>query len=294
MEKCLAFVLGGGGARGAMQVGALRALFEAGYKPDLLVGTSIGAVNAVGLALWGVNLNGVTALEWAYQAMAETDLMDSHLERLAMRTLSGRPNHKGSQRVRKFMISAGVLPDLRFGQIKNVRLGMVSADLNSSQALIYGEKPDQSVLDGLMASIAIPPWFAPIENNGQFIVDGSAVSNLPVEPAIRLGATEIIALDLNDPGSWIGNVRWSDQHADKLIFTFLQRQKYMETAFAEAKGVPVNCMELRSTPAAPLWDFDHYKDLIEKGYEIASCTISDWHRTKRSDLAYPVLTSEPV
>jgi NTE family protein len=292
MEKCLAFVLGGGGARGAMQVGALRALFEAGYKPDLLVGTSIGAVNAVGLALWGANLNGVTALEWAFQSMAETDLMDSHLERLAMRALSRRPNHKGSQRVRKFMISAGVLPDLRFGQIKNVRLGMVSADLNSSQALIYGENPNQSVLDGLMASIAIPPWFAPIEKNGQFIVDGSAVSNLPIEPAIRLGATEIIALDLNDPGSWIGNVLWSDQNADKLIFTFLQRQRYMETAFAEAKGVPVNCMELRSTPAAPLWDFDHYKDLIEKGYEIASCTISEWHKTKRPDLAYPALASE--
>jgi len=41
MKKCLAFVLGGGGARGALQVGALRALFEAGFKPDLLVGTSI-------------------------------------------------------------------------------------------------------------------------------------------------------------------------------------------------------------------------------------------------------------
>ena len=49
MEKCLAFVLGGGGGRGAMQVGALRALFEAGYKPDLLVGTSIGAVNGAAI-----------------------------------------------------------------------------------------------------------------------------------------------------------------------------------------------------------------------------------------------------
>jgi NTE family protein len=55
MKKCLAFVLAGGGARGAMQVGALRALLEAGPKPDLLVGTSIGAVNAVGLALWGMD-----------------------------------------------------------------------------------------------------------------------------------------------------------------------------------------------------------------------------------------------
>ena len=50
MEKCLTIVLGGGGGRGAMQVGALRALFEAGYKPDLQVGTSIGAGNTAGLA----------------------------------------------------------------------------------------------------------------------------------------------------------------------------------------------------------------------------------------------------
>jgi predicted acylesterase/phospholipase RssA len=168
---------------------------------------------------------------------------------------------------------------------------MVSADLNSSQALIYGEDPSQPVLDGLMASIAIPPWFTPIENNGQFIVDGSVVSNLPVEPAIRLGATEIIALDLNDPGSWIGNVFWSNPRADRLIYTFLQRQRYMETAFAEAKGVPVNCVELRSSPAAPLWDFGDYKELIETGYEIASRTISDWNKIGRGELAYPATIS---
>jgi NTE family protein len=287
MSGCLAFVLGGGGARGALQIGALRALFEAGYKPDLLVGTSIGAVNAVGLALWGVNLDGVTALEWAYQEMAESGLMDSHLERLALRTLSGRPNYAGSQRVRKFMIGAGLSPDLRFGQIENVRLGLVSVDLNSSQTLIYGRDPTQSVLDGLMASIAIPPWFAPVEEEGRYIVDAGAVSNLPIESAIRLGATEIIALDLNDPASWIGNVRRSNQQADHFIYTVLQRQRYMETAFAEAKGVPVDCVELRSSPAAPLWDFGAYKDLVERGYEIASRTISDWNKTGRAGSAYP-------
>jgi NTE family protein len=283
MEKCLAFVLGGGGARGAMQVGALRALFEAGYKPDLLVGTSIGAVNAAGLALWGVNLDGITTLERAYQAMAEADLMDSHLERLALRALSGQQNYKGSQRIREFMISAGLSPDLRFDQVKNVRLGLVCADLNSGQTLIHGEDPTESVLDGLMASIAIPPWFAPVEEEGRYIVDAGAVSNLPIESAIRLGATEIIALDLNDPASWIGNVRGSNQHTDHLIYTVLQRQSYMETAFAEAQGVPVECVELRSSPAAPLWDFGSYKDLIETGYAIASRTISDWRKIGRSD-----------
>ena len=92
MNKCLAFVLGGGGARGAMQVGALRALFEAGYKPDLLVGTSIGAVNAAGLAFWGTNQDGITALEQAYQKMEEGHLMDQRPEQLAFHALSGRPN----------------------------------------------------------------------------------------------------------------------------------------------------------------------------------------------------------
>ena len=52
----LAFVLGGGGGRGALQVGALRALLEAGLQPDLLVGTSAGAVNATYLAMRGFNL----------------------------------------------------------------------------------------------------------------------------------------------------------------------------------------------------------------------------------------------
>src|SRR5512136_436224 len=102
MEKCLAFVLGGGGARGAMQVGTLRALFEAGYKPDLLVGTSIGAVNAAGLALWGVNQDGVTSLEWAYQGCSEARLMDPP-GRLVWHTLSGRPFYTG-QRAREFLI----------------------------------------------------------------------------------------------------------------------------------------------------------------------------------------------
>jgi predicted acylesterase/phospholipase RssA len=52
MKECITFVLGGGGSRGALQVGALKALFDIGIKPDLLVGSSIDAVNAAGLALW--------------------------------------------------------------------------------------------------------------------------------------------------------------------------------------------------------------------------------------------------
>jgi len=127
MEKCLAFVLGGGGARGAMQVGALRAPFEAGYKPDLLVGTSIGAANAACLGFWGVNMEGVAALERAYQNMMEGHLMDTP-GRMVWHTLSGHPFYT-SKRAKEFLIAAGITPELRFEQIQNVRLGLVGAEM---------------------------------------------------------------------------------------------------------------------------------------------------------------------
>ncbi|HTX79543.1 MAG TPA: patatin-like phospholipase family protein, partial [Longilinea sp.] len=124
MRKSLALVMGGGGARGALQVGACRALFEAGYQPDLIVGTSIGAANAAGLAILGVNLEGVAALEKAYQVVAESQMMDTP-GRLVWHALSGRPNYT-SQHAKELLVEFGIRPDLRYDQIQNLRLGLIS------------------------------------------------------------------------------------------------------------------------------------------------------------------------
>ena len=67
MKRPTALVLGGGGARGALQVGALRALLEAGRQPELLVGTSIGAVNAAFLAVRGLAPASLEALAGAWR-----------------------------------------------------------------------------------------------------------------------------------------------------------------------------------------------------------------------------------
>ncbi|HEX2993710.1 MAG TPA: patatin-like phospholipase family protein, partial [Anaerolineales bacterium] len=128
MKKCLAFVLAGGGSRGALQVGALRALFEAGIKPDLLVGTSIGAVNAVGLALWGMDVAGIERLECTYQDVTASRLMDSQFAQFILDTLSKRPNYRASRRIREFLIAKGIAADLRFSQL-TTRLGLVSSDM---------------------------------------------------------------------------------------------------------------------------------------------------------------------
>src|SRR5512138_2296398 len=179
MKKILAFVLGGGGARGAMQVGALRALFEAGIKPDLLVGTSIGAINAAVLALWGVDLAGIDVLERLYQRMQDSKLLDPRLLQFAWNAVSKQSNHRGSRAARELMIAEGISSEIRFGQIDGVRLATVAADLHSGKSIIYGMDAEHSVMEGVLASIAIPPWFAPIEQADQYIIDGGAVSNLP-------------------------------------------------------------------------------------------------------------------
>jgi len=73
-RRKLAFALGGGGARGALQAGALRALFDAGIQPDIIVGTSIGAVNAIFLAMHGFNLKSLDDLDISWFAAAKADL----------------------------------------------------------------------------------------------------------------------------------------------------------------------------------------------------------------------------
>jgi NTE family protein len=257
-----------------LQVGAFRALFEAGYQPDLLVGTSIGAANAACLALWGVNMDGVAALEGAYQNMAENRLMDTP-GRIVWHTLSGRPFYT-SKRAREFLIAAGITPDFRFDQIQNVRLGLVGAEMGSGQPVIYGIDPGQSVLEGVLTSCAVPPWFAPIEDDEQLIVDGGALSLLPIEPALAMGATEIIALDLSGSPTPSRRIRKLSQ-LEKSIAAFTQREIYLETALAEAKGVPLHYMRLLSNPPIQMWDFSAYRDLIKTGYETASRHISDWN-----------------
>jgi len=105
----LAFVLGGGGGRGALQVGALRALLEAGLQPDLLVGTSAGAVNATYLAMRGFNLETLESLEANWHAAAEADLLPANYLWLTVRLMFHHTGIYAGHRMRDFFISLGCM-----------------------------------------------------------------------------------------------------------------------------------------------------------------------------------------
>ncbi|HRN68748.1 MAG TPA: patatin-like phospholipase family protein [Promineifilum sp.] len=276
MQPCLTFVLGGGGARGAFQVGALRALYEAGLKPDLLVGTSIGAVNAAAVALWGFDETGLYALELAYQKMSTAGLLDLNLSRLAMQALSGNLTFESGKRTAEFLKSTGLPPELTFGDLTGPRLAVVGADLEIGRPVIYGLDPTESILSGVLASMSIPPWFAPIQEDGHFILDGGALSNLAIEPSLGLGATEIYALDLEDPAAPAGGENMLVDLLRRLWFAIGRRSLVLEMELAKARNVLVHHIPLNSEAATPVWDFSDYPALIRSGYEQAKEKLEEF------------------
>jgi NTE family protein len=163
--------------------------------------------------------------------------------------------------------------DARFRDIHDIQLYLVAADLNSGRPFLFGTNPDDSIIEGVLASAALPPWVQPIKTNGKILVDGGLVSDLPIEPALSQGATEIIALDLCDP-TGVGHLGdGTKEFLSRAIQSVLLRQRSLELSLAAARGVPLLNILLCKDSDFPLWDFSHTEELIACGYEITRDVI---------------------
>jgi NTE family protein len=276
----LAFVLGGGGARGALQAGALRALVEANIQPDILVGTSAGAINAAYLAVHGYSPRAVEGLVAAWHAAARADLLPRHYTWVAVRLLLRQPGGPANDRIRDFYVRQGLSPELRFEQLVGPKLYLVASDLRQCKPRLYGSDKYESVLDGLMASTALPPWVLPLASGGQLLMDGGLASNLPVEPALSVGATEIVALDVDDVRETQVMPPGVTAFLSQVVLTAQQREKDMELALAAARRVKVHHLCLQLAQPAPLWDFRYTSEAVEQGYALTRTAI-DQHRLSR-------------
>jgi predicted acylesterase/phospholipase RssA len=175
----------------------------------------------------------------------------------------------------------GLNPDLCFGDIQKVRLLTVAADLNSGRTVLFGLDPKESVLEGVLASSALPPWIRPMVKDEQYLMDGGTVSTLPVEPALSAGATEIIAFDLFDPRDGVGEAASFGPFLRKLLATVELRQIELELALAAAIEVPVKHIRLSANLPTPLWDFHNTQELIRCGYEQAREQIDEWQPKRK-------------
>lgn len=279
MDKKLAFALSGGGSRGALQVGVMYALLEYGLQPDLLIGVSVGAANATFLAVNGFSRDSLDRLAAIWRDAVSSELLPANYVWLTVRAMFGRSSRDPSRHLRDFLITNGITPELCFAEIKQPQLILVSSDLNTAKPVLHGVLPEDKVLDALLLSTALPPWFMPVSKQGRYLMDGAVVSHLPVEPALKIGATEIVGLDLSASLEMLDAGDGVRGFFNRLIRSVERRQIDLELELAEARGIPVLYIGLQLESSIQIWDFHHTDELIARGHEIAQRVIEDQRST---------------
>ena len=184
------FVFSGGAVRGAAQIGMLKALCEAGIKPDAIVGVSIGALNGFWFAC-NPTLERVNDLEKLWQGIVEDPPISGNVLRRITSILRGKPSFDTGEKLRLFLEENVPSEDLKETQIP-FHLGTTSA----STGLIKWWNEGPSV-DLLLASAALPGLLPAVhlDDNG-YHLDGGVVSNIPLRKAISLKPTRLVVLDV--------------------------------------------------------------------------------------------------
>ena len=189
-----AFVLSGGGALGAAQVGALRALYEAGIRPDLLVGCSVGALNAAFLAV-DPSVERLDELEAVWRKLERGDIFG--------RGRSGSTTHTLMRAVRRddHLYEPDALRHLVRTWVPVKDLGdtavpchVVTTDLVSGTPCWWSEGDPVTVLT---ASACLPALFPPVALGGSVHVDGGVSAPVPIDRALDLGALRVWVLDVS-------------------------------------------------------------------------------------------------
>ena len=186
-ERRLALVLSGGGASGIVQVPFLEELIRRDIHPDLIIGSSVGAVNGAFLAFHPHNIEGLADL-WI--ALRNTRLWHRNILRIT-RNLLTRGTSVYSNRFLQDLFK----PHVTIDEIAaaEIPLHLVTTSLSSGSKRILSRG---RLLSGVMASIALPGLFPPVRIDGDWCVDGGLSSGLDLETAILQGATHTIAVDL--------------------------------------------------------------------------------------------------
>ena len=195
-----AFVLSGGASLGALQVGMLQALYERGIVPDLLVGTSVGALNAAFVASRPQTAATAKQLGRIWRDLLRDDIFPLRTSAL-IGGVCGRRDHLVPDRGLRRLIRRHVeFDDLADAAIP---LHLVAFDLTEGCELVLSSGP---AVDAVAASASIPGVFPPVEMAERRLVDGGVVNNSPISHAVELGAERIYVLSTQDQGGRPGDI----------------------------------------------------------------------------------------
>lgn len=185
-----AFVLGGGGILGAAEVGMLGALLEAGITPDLVVGTSIGAVNGALLAA-DPTPAAVRRLEALWlQAVTRGPLRRNLRDRMSAlaATRARAAAHPGPLR----RLLAENLPVQRIEELP-ITFACVASCIERAAEHWFTSGP---IVPAVLASAALPGIFPAVEIDGEHFLDGGLVNSIPLDRARKMGAQRVFVLQV--------------------------------------------------------------------------------------------------
>ncbi|RMH75517.1 MAG: patatin-like phospholipase family protein [Actinomyces sp.] len=261
-----AFVLSGGGNLGAVQVGMLQALADAGIHPDVLVGTSVGAVNA-GWVAAGCDRASLDRLEEIWCGLQRSDVFPLGLLEGFLGFI-GRRDHLVSNEPLRRLVST----HLRFRRLEDapIPLTVIAADVLSGteRALSSGD-----ATTAILASAAIPGVFPPVEIDGRPLIDGGVVDDTPVSHAVRAGVDVVYAL----PTGFSCSLSEAPSSALAMVLHgigILASQRLVNDieryrgAGVDLRVVPPPC----PVDVSPI-DFSHTRELIERGRASAAAWL---------------------
>jgi NTE family protein len=159
-------VLGGGGAKGAAEIGALKVIEEVGIPIDYIAGTSIGSI-----------VGGLYAMDVRSRQLDSLFVNQDWLQLFTnnVREFLGRVTHQK-----------------HFHELR-IPFRCVAADVNANEEVVMSEG---LLCDAMRASMSIPGVFKPVIQNGRMLMDGGLLNNLPVDVVKAMGADVVIAIDL--------------------------------------------------------------------------------------------------
>lgn len=196
---CKGLVLAGGGAKGSYQVGAYRALKELGWQPDIITGTSVGCLNAALFVL---------------DKVSEAEELWKNLD---IHGVLETPDGKSPEELQNFLLDtvrSGGLDLEPLGDVIDryldedairaapVRYGLVMTEMNTLKSiqLTVEQIPHGRLKEYMMASSACFPALRPRVIDGVKYIDGGWRDNMPLTLAANMGATELVAVDIEGVG----------------------------------------------------------------------------------------------
>jgi len=260
-----AFVLAGGGNRGALQVGMLRALVDAGIVPDVLVGASVGAVNAAAFAA-DPTLGGVERLAETWRSVRDDTLFPHH-QYGGWRFIQHRDSVYPAAGLR------ALIQD--FLPYENLEDAAVPLHVVATSLVTGTEKwmSSGSAVEALLASAAIPGVFPPVTTGTDVLVDGGVLDDVPIGRAFELGAERVYAL-------LCGPVRFEPAEVhrpvDALLVAFgvAVRGRFLREVERVPRDRQLVVIGVDVPHLAGYWDFSRTEELMVAGEAAARAVLA--------------------